>query len=120
MDEGEISALTGGALRRAFLRQVHPGAVGVDGGPLVVVDDDGSIKVFKDKREPPAIEFVSLAEQAVTAMALFQRNGARFEASDSNLTVFCTIGGVMAMGWDYFEAGMRAYLLSDVQRNAGK
>ncbi|SEN98413.1 hypothetical protein SAMN05428959_10416 [Duganella sp. CF517] len=53
-------------------------------------------------------------------MALLQRNGARFEASDSNLTVFCTIGGVMAMGWDYFEAGMRAYLLSDVQRDAGK
>lgn len=69
---------------------------------------------------PPFVEFVSLAEQAVAAMTLFQRNGARFEASDSNLTVFCTIGGVMAMGWDYFEAGMRAYVLSEVQRETGK
>ena len=120
MDEGDISELTGAALRRAFLKAIHPGAVGADTGPLVVVHDDSSIRVFNDGPERPAIEFVSPAEQAVTAMALFQTNGARFEASDSNLTVFCTIGGVMAMGWDYFEAGMRAYLVSDVQRDAGK
>lgn len=120
MDESDISALTGDALRRAFLKAANPRAVGADNGPLVVVHDDGSIRVFNDGPEPPAIEFVSIDEQAVAAMALFQRNGARFEASDSNLTVFCTIGGVMAMGWDYFEAGMRAYVLSEVQRETGK
>lgn len=53
-------------------------------------------------------------------MRLFQSRGAKFEASDSNPTVFCTTDGVMALGWDYFEAGIRAYLLSVLKREAGK
>ena len=112
MDECDISVLSGDALRRAFLKEVHPGAIGVDGGPLVVADDDGSTKVFFDGPSLPRVDLVSPAEQAVAAMKLFQSCGARFEATDSNLAVFCTIDGVMALGWDYFEAGMRAYLLS--------
>ncbi|MBA5640257.1 hypothetical protein H3H37_24635 [Duganella sp. LX20W] len=119
MDECDISVLTGGALRRAFLKVVHQGAIGVDGGPLVVTDDDGSTKVFYEGPSPPSVDLVSPAEQAVAAMKLFQSRGARFEATDSNLAVFCTIDSVMAMGWDYFEAGMRAYLLSVLKRDAG-
>lgn len=120
MDERDISALTSGALRLAFLKVVHPRAIGADGGPLVVVNDDGSIRVFNKEPEPPAIELVGLAEQAVAAMALFQSRGARFEATDSNLTVFCTIDGAMALGWDYFEAGMRAFLLSTLKSESEK
>ena len=120
MDECDISVLTGSALRRAFLRQVHPGAVGVDGGPLVFASDDGSIAVFIDGPPLPRVDLVSPAEQAVAAMKLFQSRGARFEATDSNLSVFCTIDGVMALGWDYFEAGMRAYLLSGLNRETGE
>jgi len=120
LDECDISVLSGNALRRAFLKQVHPGAVGVDSGPLVVADDDGSTKVFFDGPSLPRIDLVSPAEQAVAAMKLFQSRGARFEATDTNLAVFCTIDGVMALGWDYFEAGMRAYLMSKLKREAGK
>lgn len=98
---------------------MHPDAIGVNGGPLVVANDDGSTKVFYDGPSLPRIDLVSPAEQAVAAMKLFQSRGARFEATDSNLAVFCTIDGVMALGWDYFEAGMRAYLLSRVGREAG-
>lgn len=116
MDECDISVLTGDALRRAFLKEVHPGAVGVDGGPLVVAEDDGSTKVFFDGPSLPRVDIVSPAEQAVAAMKLFQSRGARFEATDSNLAVFCTIDGVMALGWDYFEAGMRAFLLSRLKQ----
>ena len=120
MDECDISVLSGDALRRAFLKEVHPGAIGVDGGPLVVAEDDGSIAVFSDGPSLPRVDLVSPAEQAVAAMKLFQSRGARFEATDSNLAVFCTIDGVMALGKDYFEAGMRAYLLSGLKREAGK
>lgn len=112
----DVSALTGGALRRAFFKELHPGAVGGDGGPLVVVDEDCSIKVFCEAPVPSTINLVSPAKQAVAAMHLFQSLGAKFEASDSNLTVFCTIDGVMALGWDYFEAGMRAFLLAAAKR----
>ena len=118
MDECDISVLSGNALRRAFLKQVHPGAVGVEGGPLVVADDDGSTKVFFDGPSLPRIDLVSPAEQAVAAMKLFQSRGARFEATDSNLAVFCTIDGVMALGKDSFEAGMRAYLLSLLRQDS--
>ena len=120
MDECDISVLAGDALRRAFLKQVHPGAVGVDGGPLVVAEDDDSTTVFFDGPSLPRVHLVSPAEQAVTAMKLFQSRGARFEATNSNLVVFCTIDGVMALGKDYFEAGMRACLLSGLQRDASK
>lgn len=120
MDDCDISVLSGDALRRAFLKAVHTNAVGVDGGPLVAADVDGSIEVFCDGPVLPNINLVSQAEQAVAAMKLFQSRGARFEASDSNLSVFCTIDGVMALGWDYFEAGMRAYLLSRLKQTLGK
>ena len=120
MDECDISVLSGDALRRAFLRRVHPGAIGVDSGPLVVAEDDGSTKVFFDGPSLPRVDMVSPAEQAVAAMKLFQSRGARFEATDSNLAVFCTIDRTMALGKDYFEAGMRAYLLSRVNRDTDK
>ena len=56
----------------------------------------------------------------MVAMKLFHGRGARFDASDSKLPVFCTIDGVMALGEDYFEAGMRAYLLSRQKQELGK
>lgn len=120
LDDCDISVLRGNALRRAFFKEVHPSAAGVDGGPLAVIKDDGTITVFCEAPTLPKINLVSPAEQAVAAMTLFQSRGARFEASDSNLSVFCTIDGVMALGWDYFEAGMRAYLLSGLKHELGK
>ena len=112
--------LSGVALRHAFLRELHPQAIAVDGGLLVVADGDGRTRVFFDGPSLPIIDLVSPAGQVVAAMKLFQSLGARFEPNDSSLTAFCTIDGVLALGWDYFEAGMRAYLLSGVQRNADK
>lgn len=120
MDDCDISVLSGDALRRAFLKAVHTIAVGVDGAPLVAADVDGSIAVFCDGLVLPNVNLVTPAEPAVAAMKLFQSRGARFEASDSNLAVFCTIDGVMALGEDYFEAGMRAYLLSRQKQELGK
>lgn len=115
-----MSVLTGSALRRAFLKQVHPGAIGVDGGPLGGVNNNSSTKAFFDGPSLPRIDLVSPAEQAMVAMKLFHGRGARFDASDSNLPVFCTIDGVMALGWDHFKAAMRALLLAELKREAGK
>lgn len=120
MEDCDISALSGNTLRRAFLKAVHPSAVGVQGCPLVVADEDGRTTVFFEGPVLPQINLLNAAEQQVAAMTLFQSHGARFEPSDSNLTVFCTIDGVTALGWDYFEAGMRAYLLSRLKQELGK
>ena len=78
---------------------MHPGTIGLDGGPLMVAYGDGTVRFFVDRPSLPAVNLVIPAEQAVAALSLFPKHGARFEASDSNLPVLFTIDDVMTLGW---------------------
>jgi hypothetical protein len=112
MDECDISALSGDALRFAFFTSLNPGAVCKGAGPLVTVSDEGNIKIYLCDIGLPSIELVDPAAQKVMALDIFQRRTATFEAIDNNLSMFCTINGATGLGANYVESGMRAYLLS--------
>jgi len=112
MDECDISALNGDALRFAFFASLNPGAVCKGTGPLVTVSDEGNIKIYLRDVGLPRIELVDPAAQKVLALDVFQGRTATFEAIDNNLSMFCTIDGATGLGANYVDAGMRAYLLS--------
>ncbi|MYM23227.1 hypothetical protein GTP46_11275 [Duganella sp. FT135W] len=112
MNEIDIKLMVGKLLVRAFQKAVYPNAIGENSGPLVAVDDDGEIVVFLDEESTkPEILVMNSAEQMVGAMYFLQTLKAKFETTEDREKVCCTIGNVQSLGRDYFEAGMRAYLL---------
>ena len=60
--------MSGVELRHAFLRELHPREIAIDGGQLLVADGDGRTRVFLDVPSLPIIDLVSPAEQVVAAM----------------------------------------------------
>jgi hypothetical protein len=108
MNEDEISKLEGDALRFAFLRAAFPLVITEQSGPLASVLSKGEAVVFNN-----AMEFavLSVDEQRVAALLYLQRYTPTFEVTDNQQGVYCTVKRHQAYGKDFFEAGMRAYLL---------
>ncbi|MYM23216.1 hypothetical protein GTP46_11220 [Duganella sp. FT135W] len=108
MKEEYILGLEGDMLRNTFLKAAFPLIINEEPGPLASVLNSGQAVVFND-----AIEFkvMSIFEQQVTALLFLQKHNPSFEVTENGKGVYCTVRGAQAHGCDFFEAGMRAYLL---------
>lgn len=121
MNEADIELLEGEALVRAFHRAVYPNAITGNSGTIVALDDDGEIVVLLGEgAAKPEILVMSSAEQLVGAMYFLQNMSSRFETTDDRESVYCAIGNAQSRGRDYFEAGMKAYLLFKSRKEEGQ
>ncbi|MYM71631.1 hypothetical protein GTP56_05395 [Duganella sp. FT134W] len=108
MNEDEISRLEGDTLRFAFLRAAFPLVICAEPGPLDSALDSGEAVVFNDAME---FKIMSVAEQKVAALLFLQSHSPCFEVTEDQGGVYCMVKRSQAFGKDFFEAGMRAYLL---------
>ncbi|MYM30647.1 hypothetical protein GTP58_20145 [Duganella sp. CY15W] len=118
MHVADIELLEGKALCRAFFQASYPEVIGEACGPLIAIDNGGRILVLKaDDSQEPSVSVLSYAEQLIVALGQVQAHNPQFETTEDCKKVYCSIGGAQALGADYFEAAMRAYLLSKFSRN---
>lgn len=108
MNDDEISRLEGDTLRFAFLRAAFPLVICAEPGPWESLLDSGEAVVLTAEKE---LMIMSVTEQMVAALLFLQRRSACFEVTEDHEGVYCTIKHSQAFGRDFFEAGMRAYLL---------
>jgi hypothetical protein len=121
MNKAEIELLEGKALVRAFQRAVYPNTITGKSGTIVALEDDGEIVVLLDEGvAKPEVLVMSFAEQLVGAMYFLQNISSRFETTDDQESVYCAIGNTQSLGRDYFEAGMKAYLLFRSRKEQGQ
>jgi len=113
MNEEDISGLEGDALRFTFLRAAFPLVISEEPGNLASVLHGGEAVVFNNAME---FKVMGVAEQMVEAMLFLQSQTPSFEVTDNQGGVYCTIEGLQAYGRDFFEAGMRAFLLYVARR----
>ncbi len=112
MNEAEISRLEDKALVRTFQKFIYAEAIGGETGPFVTIDKGGKILVLlEDNQDEPDILVQSFSTQMVSAMFFLQKFNPHFETTENHKSVYCTLNGTQALGRDYFEAGMKAYLL---------
>jgi len=112
MLEQKTAILSGDDLRLAYMNAMYPHAFSMGVGPLVAIESDGTVKVFAENDTAPRIVVVTQAEQLVYAMTQVLAADAKFKTEYSPSLKTCKIGDAVAFGHDYFEAGMRAHLLS--------
>lgn len=111
MIEAEISRLEGQALARTFQKVIYADALGEETGPFVAIDKGKILVLLEDSQDEPDIEVQSFLMQMVSVMFLLQKFNPHFETTENRENVYCTLNGAQALGPNYFEAGMRAYLL---------
>lgn len=108
MNDDEISRLEGDTLRYAFLRAAFPLVICAEPGPLESAMATGEAVVFNNAME---FKIMSVAEQKVAALLFLQGHAPYFEVTEDHGGVYCTIKRSQGYGKDFFESGMRAYLL---------